>query len=73
VTDLLIRDVPLDLKLEIARAAKASGRTQSAEAIERLRRGSRPTRRQARLKLHHGTGSGDTVWSRDEIYGDDGR
>jgi hypothetical protein len=73
MTDLLIRDVPLDLKLDIARAAKANGRTQSAEAIDRLRRASAPARRETELKLHHGSAAGETTWSRDEIYGEDGR
>jgi hypothetical protein len=73
MTDLLIRDMPLDLKLDIARSAKANGRTQSAEAIARLQRGSSPQRREAKLKLHYGSADAETTWSRNEIYHEDGR
>ncbi|MDR0594016.1 MAG: hypothetical protein LBG60_12320 [Bifidobacteriaceae bacterium] len=73
VVDLLIRDMPLELKLDIARAAKANGTSQSAEAIARLRRGSDPMPRPVKLRLHHGSAETETTWGRDEIYGDDAR
>jgi hypothetical protein len=73
MVDLLIRDMPLDLKLDIARAAKAKGTSQSAEAIARLRRGTAPPREGVKLKLHNGSAAAETTWRRDEIYGEDGR
>ncbi|MDR0627062.1 MAG: hypothetical protein LBG11_07355 [Bifidobacteriaceae bacterium] len=73
MVDLLIRDLPVELKRDIARVAKANGTSLSAEVIARLRLASEPMPRPVKLRLHHGSAASDTSWSRDEIYGEDAR
>jgi plasmid stability protein len=70
---LLIRNVPSGLKLELARAARANGRSQSAEVIARLQQTSGEQALPVRLDLHFGSAVVDTTWSRAEIYGQDAR
>lgn len=72
MSDLLIRDVPPDLRLDLVRAAKENGRSLSAEAIARLQ-GAVPSPRRQTLRLRFADGPTQGSWRREEIYADDGR
>jgi plasmid stability protein len=73
-----VRDVPAEILASLRRRAASHGRSLQRELLEILGSAAKAApsaalRPPIRLKMADSEGEGETLWRREDIYGDDGR